>query len=402
MTILQPVLQPVLRPLLADPLAPGFGDGLTAAVKALTDAIAAWNTSQSAVRVSYGGNERVWPHAGGVSGVAGTGRTFLAGTVNQGIRQHGYIRAISYECSVTGTPWKFKLLRPSGTAYSVVAETETFSPSSGVQTFIPVQPLGPCLPGDRIGLFISGSLGTIYATGSGLTYYLPGDLSSIDTESASAVSFDMNIQCFGTPPLLIGAGDSIMEGHNSASQWHSFLHTGPAGNPAAEILHGMRDLVPSLEYQNYGQGSTTWANVATRAPAIAAQKPRAVIVHCGINDVVAPRTWAAISADMDTFLAGLPAGTALFIKQVLPRSDGSDGNAAAIRALNANYETWCEANGAYLVRTHDAMGQIRSSTGLLDDLISAYNYDNTHLTVPAGVGALAQIMVLGAGSVSLS
>jgi hypothetical protein len=35
MTILQPVLQPVLRPLLADPLAPGFGDGLSAAVKAL-------------------------------------------------------------------------------------------------------------------------------------------------------------------------------------------------------------------------------------------------------------------------------------------------------------------------------------------------------------------------------
>lgn len=35
MTILQPVLQPVLQPLLVDPLAPGFGDGLTAAVKAL-------------------------------------------------------------------------------------------------------------------------------------------------------------------------------------------------------------------------------------------------------------------------------------------------------------------------------------------------------------------------------
>lgn len=35
MTILQPVLQPVLRPLLADPLAPGFGDGLSAAAKAL-------------------------------------------------------------------------------------------------------------------------------------------------------------------------------------------------------------------------------------------------------------------------------------------------------------------------------------------------------------------------------
>lgn len=35
MTILQPVLQPVLRPLLADPLAPGFGDSLTAAVKAM-------------------------------------------------------------------------------------------------------------------------------------------------------------------------------------------------------------------------------------------------------------------------------------------------------------------------------------------------------------------------------
>lgn len=94
---------------------------------------------------------------------------------------------------------------------------------------------------------------------------------------------------------------------------------------------------------------------------------------------------------MDTFLAALPAGTSLFVNEILPYTSGNDTQAATIRTLNANYATWCAENGATLIQCHDAMGQVRASTGELDDLATAYNHDGAHLTT-AGVDKLAEIV----------
>ena len=364
----------------------------------LRAAIAAWKVAQAAVRVEYGGRTTFAQS----SSVSGNGiRTYVGTRVAEGVRQNGYIRSIVYDVnSISGlNNWKFKLFRldSGGTNYVQVAETEAFTPpGTGIQTFVPAQPLGPCLPGDRVGLYLFGSLNAINVsadTGEG-AQYATGDLTTVSASASLLSGYSLNIRYEGTPPFLIGTGDSIMEGHNQPPQWHSHYHTGPAGRMDASPLWQMCNLIPELEAQNYGQGSQTWAGTALKASAIAAQKPSVVHFHCGVNDIAAGRTWAAIEADMNTARAWLP-GTKLLIDEVLPWNAGDDTKAAALRALNANYASWCAANGAYLVPCHDAMGKIRASTGLLDDIISAYNYDNVHLSVPAGVAALASLMCAG-------
>ena len=110
----------------------------------------------------------------------------------------------------------------------------------------------------------------------------------------------------------------------------------------------------------------------------------------GCNDVAANRTWTAISANMATVKAGLPSGCKMFVWEVMPDSHASDTHAADIRALNANYATWCAANGATLILCHDEMGQVRTSTGELDDLKSAYSADGTHNNL-AGKEKLGEI-----------
>lgn len=367
---------------------------------ALRVAISQWNTDEATTRVIYGGRTTFTRSANVTGGTSG-GRTYVGSYVTEGILQDGYIRSIDAEVNSAGATlgWKFKLFRPDGAGnYDVVAETENFTAEAviGTQTFVPAVPLGPCQPGDRVGLWINGSdigsLARVYvsAEASSGMLYKNGDLSTIRAATATTLaSFSLNLRFNGTPPFLVCVGDSIIEGHNGATQWHSFYHTGPDGNPAAEPFNQLRALVPTLEYQNYGKGSQTWAFAPTAAADLASKAPWGVIAHFGVNDVSGGRSWAAIEADMDAFLAALPVGTNVFINEVLPWNGGDDTQAAAVRALNANYASWCTANGATLIPCHDPMGQIRGSTGELDDLITAYADGTVHLSVPAGVNALA-------------
>jgi lysophospholipase L1-like esterase len=79
------------------------------------------------------------------------------------------------------------------------------------------------------------------------------------------------------------------------------------------------------------------------------------------------------------------------ISEILPWTAGTDANAATIRSFNGSLATWCAANGATLVLCHDTMGMIRASTGEIDDLNTAYDYDGVHLTA-TGVVKMAQII----------
>jgi len=367
----------------------------------LAAAIARWNADQAATRVIYGGRT-TFTQSTNLNGGTGSGRTLVGGYVTEGMLQDGYIRTIDAEVSQVGTAngWKFKLFRPDGSGnYNMVAETETFTPAgTGTRTFTPATPLGPCQPGDRVGLWIIGTNGGsttraqvfISSDAASSCYYSDGDLSTL-TAPTLVDDFSLNIRFNGIPPFLIGTGDSRMEGHNSATPWHGWRHTGPTGTPAAEVLNQMRALVPTLEYQNYGRGSEKWDQLAAAASAIAAKAPYAVLVQCGVNDVSTGRAWVDIEANMDTFLAAMPAGTRLFIDEVLPWTNGNDTQAAAVRDLNTNYAAWCAANGAILVSSHDQMGKTRVSTGELDDLKTEYDYDGLHLSL-AGVDAWAGLL----------
>lgn len=370
---------------------------------ALRQAIAAWMAEQADTRVFFGGSELAQSGSGGVDGADAAGRTFIMSEAVTSIRQDGLIRQIKARLTTSsGNPnntFQIKVFRPSGTDYKFVAESAMLSVATGgvyADVTIDLATPLPCQPGDRLGVWIKGLAGNACLVASNLAgscSYVAGNQSG-DIAAASLTVSGSRRLClsgYGTPPFLIGSGDSIMEGHNSADPWHSFYHAGPAGNPAAELLNQMRALVSTLDYQNYAKGSQTWAFVASVIADIVAQQPRAIIVQCGVNDISGGRTWADVEADLNTIAAALN-GQTLFINEILPWSAATDVQAATVRTFNANYATWCAANGAVLVPAHDLLGQIRPSTGELDNMLTAYNYDNVHLTVPAGVDALAAIM----------
>jgi lysophospholipase L1-like esterase len=208
----------------------------------------------------------------------------------------------------------------------------------------------------------------------------------------------------GSTPTIVTHGDSIIAGHNGGVG-HMWLTgqdgTGPTGERDSDPMYqaiarsGLNLL--GLDYQNNGKGSTTWADQAALISnwtygSAAENKlaPKIVLLHCGVNDVAAGRTWAQIEKDMYSVLALLSNVDRLFVSEIAPYTAGNDTMAANIRTFNANYATWCANNGAVLVPIHDALGKTRVSTGFLDDL----NYDagdGTHFS-KTGVDIYAKII----------
>jgi hypothetical protein len=369
---------------------PTVKTGLTLAT-AVTD----WETATDALRVQYGG---------ATPGVldtnlngSTTGRTFVSANVADAIRQDGYIRRVTVGVDEVGAAlgWRFLVMRPNAATYDVIATSATVTPAgTGPQTFSLATPLGPCQPGDYLGVWVRGSTGgaraALDAQATGSVKFI-GSLAT-GGEVYSSVVATMSAICHGAPPFMICTGDSIIEGHNGASNWHSHYHNGPAGTAGAEPFNQVRALSTTLTYQNFGEGGTNWAETLTKAAAIATVNPASVYVHCGVNDVSDGRVWADVEDDMDDFYAGLSATCTMFVAEILPWTAGNDAQAASVRTFNANYATWIASHPrAVLVTCHDAMGQTRVSTGQLDDLLTAYNQDGVHLTVSAGVDAYATL-----------
>jgi len=78
----------------------------------------------------------------------------------------------------------------------------------------------------------------------------------------------------------------------------------------------------------------------------------------------------------------------LFIDEILPDSNFNDTLAATIRTFNTNYAAWAIGKSRVrIVSCWAALGQVRGSTGLKDDLKTSYDSgDGVH---PNATGAAA-------------
>lgn len=312
-------------------------------------------------------------------------RTYIDISPKNRIRQHCDVTSFRFKphASPSGS-WRAQIWRFNGTSYDLVGQSQTFTPSgTGIQTINLSTPI-TCLPGDYPAMYVPGGSIDCSADSDADIVYANGNPSTI-TSPATYANARLDITAYAQAPFLITMGHSIMCSHANVS-FSPFRDGGALGNDTAQPASYFRAEVPALTFQNFAKGGSTWADAVSVISQVAAIAPKAVLVMHGLNDVFFGRNWTQISADMDTWKASLP-GVKLFLLEVFPDSSVDDTLAAAIRSLNANYGTWCASNGVTLITCHDAMGQIRSSTGELDDLKTAYNYDGTHLTVPAGIEA---------------
>ena len=361
----------------------------------LSPAVAAFNTVHASDVLIRGGLEPYECDTG--LGTGSGGGTFVDLALTRQIRQHGPITAIRFNFSALG-PVKFQIWRPDGAGHlALIEETATFTPSAtGEQLYSLPTPLTLAQPGDVPGIW--GDAATlrckqVTTLETGWISGAPTTVTLADIPTGYQYNRILGLTFYGPAPFLVTLGDSQLCAHGSVTH-RGFLDGGTVtGSMAGDPAQYLRDAVPALAYQNFSKGSQTWAHGAAYAAQVAALTPKAVLCCFGVNDVVAGRTWAAISSDMAAVKAALPSGTKMFVMEVMPYTGGTDAQAAAIRSLNANYATWCAANGATLIACHDAMGQVRASTGQLDDLKAAYNFDGVHLTVPAGIEAQADIIL---------
>jgi len=337
-------------------------------------------------------------------GTAGTGRTFLGAYFSNRLLQNGTITSVKYLAHGSiANGMKFKVFRPNGSNWDFVGESEKFTPISGsTQTKVLGTPITGVAPGDVLGYWIdydgSTSVGACLtrAATSGTIKWLAGDNTGANQNfSGSIDNLDLCLEAFGAAPIGGMSGDSIEAGHGSS--YNTFLDlTGPAGDISAELGFCMRTSVgSSFTYQDYSSGSKQWSWVlGTAMPAM--QSGTAVHqssdlnnleywFHCGVNDIFNGRTWNQVQSDLDAIYA-LCGSRPMFVDEILPDSNFTDLQAATIRTFNTNYAAWAvEKATVRIVSCHDLLGQIRSSTGQIDDLKSIYNSgDGVH---PNAAGA---------------
>lgn len=374
-----------------------FGAGVQVGVRgAGGDPYVAWQMSTD--QVNYGGVAQAsWS---GTNSLAG-GFTLIY--LKRAIRQDGVLnRAVLNIKSTNGTDLcKIKVFRYNGSTYDFVGESAGFTVSVGANTIdftgIPVQ------MGD-IPAFYSPSAATeLYTMAvSGGTRFAAGDITAQNAFS-STHNTSGQIQFFGTRPYLAVTGDSIMagSGNGAVPWWPSFEDDSktfkPGGAPTSEPANQIRVRKPTLQYQNlaYGGQLYTWG-VSTGVPAALAVNPAVLVVHFGTNDITAGSVSEAyLTARLDGIKALVDAKTPkprLMVCDIIPRTGFSDSNAAAVRAMNGYKDTWCAANGATSIITHDALGKIRASTGEYDDLADTFNQgDNVHLS-EAGADKLGELI----------
>ncbi|WP_149496209.1 SGNH/GDSL hydrolase family protein [Roseiconus lacunae] len=360
------------------------------------------DTPLATLTANGGVDQAAWQMDTSVSeGASGIGRTFWQVGNSQRVRRVGKLVQVQLQTAAVhdfGVPAKIKVFR-SG---SVVSESEWFdlSDSAGVRQVIDlVTPIGVQV-GDYLGIYVSDA-GAGDASGLALTNaagesvkYVDGDVNS-DAVSATLTNYSINLAAMSIAPRLAITGDSIAEGHNGASDYHGFLHTSstPGGNEASEIGHAIRKIKgDAFGYENHALGSQTFAWVrSTGVPSAVASRAPNILIHCGVNDIAQSREWSDVEADLDAIRAAVPASTALYINEILPWTAGSDTQAATIRDWNTRLAVWCDENNVLLIRCHDAMGQVRGTTGEIDDLATQYNQDGVHLT-EAGVNKIAEIV----------
>jgi lysophospholipase L1-like esterase len=350
----------------------------------------------------------------------------------QAVRQKGYINSFTLHVMwnyPVGTNWQFELYYWNGTAYQCKAKQpfmpvpDNASPDDN-QTFVLASPI-LAEEGDIPAIYMPVNCGgsssaDIPLTGAGREFPFQrrndgGDIavggSHAFTHDANSLDPTFKFLCltgFGNRPYAVFLGDSIIGGGNNyvvggdERNWRTdqeaydgyHMPGGSPGDQNLSIPHRLSTRMPSnFRYQNFGASGFHFydiiASPGTLERALLAD-PKAVFIHCGINDVFAGQSWVQVEANLDTLRIALPTGTVVYLDEILPWS-GTDAQALTTRTFNTNYAAYCITHGWTLIECHDLMGVVRPSTGELDDLNPLYTVDGVH-TNDVGADAMADII----------
>lgn len=168
--------------------------------------------------------------------------------------------------------------------------------------------------------------------------------------------------------LVCLAGDSIIQGSVTDPDIDYYLEA-------------LLDADVDVDVANQGVGGDSSDEVLARISTILAQDANYLYLDVGVNDVSKGRTLSQYLSDMQDIIDAVVADdtSLLLIGSILPWTDGTDGQAATIRAWNVELSNLCQINDIPFINWTYYFGQERPSTGYLDDLKIAYDEDGVHI-----------------------
>jgi lysophospholipase L1-like esterase len=377
-----------------------------------------WNNEQESGTVGGVPIHLFYPGPGDIDWYSGgTGllnRTFVLAANKHRIKHDVVINSAKYKTpssvvngvGYTSNGLKLLILRnsnstsapPTGT-WSVVGTSDLSFGIGGVINDVKfITPIS-AKAGDYVGIYLGAGLeNKIHAVPDAESIILGsnGDFSSGGAAIGSRFienGWSLEISVITDRAYLAVVGDSIVEGHNTASRWHSYLHGGfnMGGNALAEpggVLAGSKGFIQ----HNHCLGGTTlnWAlNVGV--PAAKTSRPRAIWIASGVNDIYNGRSLSSMKSDVKAIRNSIDFDIDLIMSDILPWN-GTDEQANMTREYNYWLREYSKDNFIRHVDCYNTFGVLRPSTGYFDDLNPIYDQgDNIHLST-LGVAKLAAVV----------
>ena len=186
------------------------------------------------------------------------------------------------------------------------------------------------------------------------------------------------------PSNIQGMGDSIMEAYPNN---RSYVNQQGVAliTPDEQIIKFVADNY-GWTYQNVGiAGERSDEGESRLARDVIRQKPKACVIQYGGNDWAANRTANEVFTSMSNMCDDLVANNIIpIVCSCTPFAPLTDVKSAIRRDYNSQLNGLAATHGAIVVQLDPILGQIRPSTGQLDDLQSAFAEPDTIHLSPLG------------------
>jgi lysophospholipase L1-like esterase len=317
------------------------------------------------------------------------------------IRQRGTLTSITMylhtKTNITDITFCLWRLNADGVTFDKISEQSIFAGLTAGQTNTVT--LGTPITvyeGDYTGLGTASSSNSACfssyntVTDASACYYKIADLSTTNNYAwaslGSVVSSVIPIRCNIDAPLIVGIGNSIMQGQSVFFAWTSLFNSLISNIPAQSInklyLYDRRFI-----YQNMGIGGNTSTNVQARFKTdVTDLKPKFVIIEVGVNDLLGASdssTWIAkYKLMLDSCVVN---NIRPVVCQILPWTAGTNAKMQMRDRWNTSLAAICASTyPTAIVINFNGLGMFRvgGDVGNYWDIKTAYNSgDNVHLSL---------------------
>jgi lysophospholipase L1-like esterase len=367
-----------------------------------------------------------------------TGRTYINAGHMSRIRKAGTIDTLEFELStltnLLDNSLQFIIYRWNGSTFDAIVASDAIANSELVADWnsLGSTELGATftstavLRGDMIGIFAVGT-GSAYngflfgtgSTGNGENWRIFWDSSDETTtqgwtpgNEGTDQEWNFNLFAKMTPPMIVGVGDSLMQGTVSGgSNPEGFLDTIDSGdlwkdvNLTDSIIHSLSGFNETLlGGMNHGKGSTDTDDWATTGSDFittdcVAYNPRYCIINLGVNDISSSFTWATTRANFINIFQTLFSNRIIpIVLSIAQWPNGTEPQQQSVIDFNETLRVLCAEFRIRFIDTYTMLADAADDTNRTESIFGTNT--NIHPTSPAYIAMSDLILAELTGSIA--